>query len=85
MDLLPYFGAIQVDARSVVDGNLVSTAGVTAGIDGALRVAAMLRGKEAAETIQLAMQDAPEAPFNAGSPQTAPQDIVATVEGAGPN
>ncbi len=82
MDLLPYFGAIQVDARVVVDGNLVSTASVTAGIDGALRVAAMLRGKEAAETIQLTMQYAPEPPFNAGSPQTAPQDIVATVEGA---
>jgi cyclohexyl-isocyanide hydratase len=38
--LLPYFGATPVDARVVVDGNLVCAAGVTAGLDGALTVAA---------------------------------------------
>jgi cyclohexyl-isocyanide hydratase len=59
-DLLRYFGAIPVDARVVLDGNLVSAAGVTAGIDGALRVAAMLRGDEVAQQIQLAMEYAPE-------------------------
>ena len=80
--LLPYFGATPADGRVVVDGNLVSTAGVTAGIDGALRVAAMLRGNAAAETIQLYMQYAPEPPFNAGSPETAPEDVVATVRDA---
>ena len=82
MDLLPYFGATPIAARVVVDGNQVSSAGVTAGIDGALRVAAMLRGKEAAEAIQLTMQYAPEPPFNAGSPETAPRDVVAAVRGA---
>ena len=40
--LLPLFGAAPVDERVVIDGNLVSAAGVTAGIDGALRLAAML-------------------------------------------
>jgi len=40
--LLSYFGAIPVDERVVLDGNLISAAGVTAGIDGALRVAALL-------------------------------------------
>jgi cyclohexyl-isocyanide hydratase len=77
--LLAYFGAIPVDARVVVDGNLVSAAGVTAGIDGALRVAAMLRGDDAARTIQLYLQYAPEPPFDSGSPQTAP---AAVLEGA---
>jgi hypothetical protein len=48
-------------------------AGVTAGIDGALRVAAELRGDDAARTIQLYMQYAPEPPFNSGTPETAPQ------------
>ena len=62
LHLLPYFGATPVDERVVVDGNLVCAAGVTAGIDGALRVAAMLRGDEVAETIQLYMQYAPEPP-----------------------
>ena len=79
LHLLPYFGATPSEERVVVDGNLVCTAGVTAGIDGALRVAAMLRGDEAAETIQLYMQYAPEPPFNAGSPDTAPSEVVARV------
>ncbi|HUU65678.1 MAG TPA: DJ-1/PfpI family protein [Methyloceanibacter sp.] len=77
--LLPYFGATAVDARVVVDGTLVCTAGVTAGIDGALKLAAMLRGVEVAETIQLYMQYAPEPPFNAGSPETAPPQVVEAV------
>jgi len=74
--LLGYFGAIRVDARVVVDGNLVTTAGVTAGIDGALRVAAMLRGDEAAQKIQLLLEYAPEPPFNSGTPASAPARIV---------
>ena len=74
--LLPYFGAIPTDERVVVDGKLISTAGVTAGIDGALRVAAELRGDEAAQIIQLQMQYAPEPPFNSGSPKTAPPTVL---------
>ena len=80
--LLPYFGATPEDGRVVVDGNLVSTAGVTAGIDGALRVASILRGDAAAEAIQLYMQYAPEPPFNAGSPETAPQEVATAVRDA---
>ena len=74
--LLPYFGATPVNERVVIDGNMVFAAGVTSGIDGALRVAAMLRGDEAAETIQLSMQYAPEPPFESGTPETAPAEIV---------
>lgn len=74
--LLRYFGAIPVDARVVVDGNLVTTAGVTAGIDGALRVASMLRGDDAVQSIQLLLEYAPEPPFNSGTPATAPKSIV---------
>ncbi len=74
--LLPYFGAIPVNERVVVDGALVFAAGVTAGIDGALRLAAELRGDEAAQAIQLHMVYAPEPPFNSGTPETAPAAIV---------
>ncbi len=74
--LLGYFGAIPVDERVVVDGNLVTTAGVTAGIDGALRVASMLRGEDVAQNIQLFLEYAPEPPFNSGTPATAPTRIV---------
>ena len=46
--LLPWFGAIPVDERVVVDGDFIFAAGVTAGIDGALRLAADVRGVAAA-------------------------------------
>ncbi len=77
--LLPFFGAIPVNERVVVDGNWVFAAGVTAGIDGALRLAAELRGDEAAQTIQLHMVYAPEPPFDSGTPETAPPAILAQV------
>jgi cyclohexyl-isocyanide hydratase len=75
--LLPYFGATPVNARVVVDGDWVFAAGVTAGIDGALRLAAELRGDDTARGIQLYMTYAPEPPFNSGTPETAPPEILA--------
>jgi cyclohexyl-isocyanide hydratase len=54
--LLKYFGAVPTNQRVVIDGNYVTAAGLTAGIDGALRVAAMLRGDTAAQMIRLALQ-----------------------------
>ncbi len=74
--LLPFFGAIPVNERVVVDGNYIFAAGVTAGIDGALRLAAELRGVDAAKAIQLYMVYAPEPPFDSGTPETAPPAIL---------
>lgn len=74
--LLPFFGAIPVNQRVVVDGAWVFAAGVTAGIDGALRLAADLRGEAVAQTIQLAIAYAPEPPFDSGTPETAPVAIL---------
>lgn len=71
--LLPWFGAIAEDARVVVDGNLVSCAGVSSGIDGSLRLAAILAGDQVAQRIQLDMQYAPEPPFTSGTPASAPR------------
>jgi cyclohexyl-isocyanide hydratase len=81
-DLLPHFGAIPVRERVVVDGNLVSAAGITAGIDGALTVASLLRGDATAQRIQLDIQYAPEPPFNAGVPETAPPEVLAAAKAA---
>jgi cyclohexyl-isocyanide hydratase len=75
LHLLLCFGAIPVNERVVLDGPMVFAAGVTAGIDGALRVAAELRGDEAAQAIQLYMAYAPEPPFNSGTPETAPPSV----------
>jgi cyclohexyl-isocyanide hydratase len=74
--LLSYFGAIPVNERVVVDGAWTFAAGVTAGIDGALRLAAELRGDETAQAIQLEMVYAPEPPFGSGTPETAPTTIL---------
>jgi cyclohexyl-isocyanide hydratase len=60
--LLLWFGAIPVDERVVVDGDWIFAAGVTAGIDGALQLAAELRGAPAARRIQLDIAYAPEPP-----------------------
>ena len=76
LHLLRYFGAIPVNRRVVVDGACVFAAGVTAGIDGALRLAAELRGKAAAQRIQLEIVYSPEPPFNSGTPETAPAAIL---------
>jgi cyclohexyl-isocyanide hydratase len=80
MDLLPLFGAIPVNERVVMDGNIVSAAGVTAGIDGALRVAADLRGIEVAQAIQLSIAYAPEPPFSSGTPESAPAAVLERVQ-----
>ena len=74
--LLPFFGAIPVNERVVIDGAWIFAAGVTAGIDGALRLAAELRGDATAQAIQLHMVYAPEPPFDSGTPETAPAAIL---------
>ena len=75
LHLLPIFGAILVNEKVVVDANYVFAAGVTAGIDAALRLAAKLRGDEVAQAIQLDLVYAPEPPFNSGTPQSAAPGI----------
>jgi cyclohexyl-isocyanide hydratase len=82
LDLLPYFGAVVVNQRVVEHGRIVTAGGVTAGIDGALRIAAMLRGDQAAQEIQLYMQYAPEPPFDSGTPDRAPADVLDSVKAA---
>ncbi len=74
--LLPFFGAVPVNERVVLEGDWIFAAGVTAGIDGALRLAAHLRGDAAAQAIQLYMVYSPEPPFDSGTPETAPAAIL---------
>ena len=74
-DLMRYYGAVLVDARVVVDGNLISAAGVTAGLDGALVLVSLLRGDAAAQEIQLAIEYAPAPIFHSGTAESAPADV----------
>ena len=70
------FGATPVEERVVVDGNVITGGGVTAGIDFALHVVGEVAGPRRAETIQLAIEYDPHPPVDAGTPRTAPREIV---------
>ena len=74
--LLPWFGATAINERVLRDGSYLFAAGVTAGIDGALQLASDLRGRPTAERIQLALEYAPQPPFNSGTPETASAAVL---------
>jgi transcriptional regulator GlxA family with amidase domain len=70
--LLAGYGATVVDARYVFDGKRVTAAGVSAGFDMALALAARIAGDTVAQAIQLGIEYDPQPPFDAGSPARAP-------------
>jgi transcriptional regulator GlxA family with amidase domain len=82
MNELAALGAKPVQDRYVFDGKYATSAGVSAGIDMALALAARLAGDETAQAIQLGIEYAPDPPFDAGSPTTAPPHLVAAQRAA---
>lgn len=76
-ELLADFGVTPDPARIVRDGNVITGGGVTAGIDMALAVMAEIAGVDYAETVQLALEYAPEPPFDSGRPERARPQILA--------
>lgn len=78
-DQLALFGAIPDPARVARDGRYITGGGVTAGIDFALAIAAELAGDDVAQSLQLAVEYAPDPPFQAGRPETAPPQVLAWV------
>jgi len=78
-EFLPLFGAIPDAGRVVRDGNIITGGGVTAGIDFALTVAAELTDAVTAQSLQLALEYAPAPPFDSGTPDRAPAEVLARV------
>jgi transcriptional regulator GlxA family with amidase domain len=76
LQTLEPFGAIPTQGRVVRDGKYVTGAGVSAGIDMALTLAALEHDEVTAKCIQLAIEYDPQPPFNSGSPATAPKEVV---------
>jgi transcriptional regulator GlxA family with amidase domain len=70
------FGAVPSPERVVIDGRYATAAGVSAGIDLGLTLAARIAGPQVAQTIQLAIEYDPRPPFAAGSPASAPPELV---------
>ncbi|MGA4988792.1 DJ-1/PfpI family protein [Nonomuraea bangladeshensis] len=76
LELLREYGAEPVSERTVVQGKVVTAAGVSAGIDMALTLLARATDEETAQTVQLAIEYDPRPPFDAGSPRTAPAGLA---------
>lgn len=76
LDALREFGAEPVGGRFVEDGKLITAAGVTAGIDMALHLVAREVSPEMAQAVQLGIEYDPDPPFDSGSPEKAPPEIV---------
>lgn len=80
IDNLALMGAIPARERVVVDGNVVTGAGVASGIDFALTLAAILESERVAHEIQLQIEYDPDPPFDSGSPHTAAPEMVSAVK-----
>jgi putative intracellular protease/amidase len=79
LEELGKFDVEVIPERVVFDGKLVTAAGVTAGIDMALMLAAKVANEQVAQAIQLGIEYDPQPPFDAGSPDRAPAEIVEAV------
>ena len=79
-EMLREFGAVPTHERYVIDGNIITGAGVTAGIDFALFLTSVLRGEDHAKRVQLALEYDPSPPFACGSPEKADTVTLAAVE-----
>lgn len=75
--LLPLVGAVHEAARVVEDGNVVTSGGVTSGLDFALTLIARMKGDAVAQAIQLAIEYDPAPPFAGGHPDRAPEAVTA--------
>jgi putative intracellular protease/amidase len=82
LDTLAHYGAHPVSRRVVEQGKVITAAGVSAGIDMALTLAARIAGEQTAQAIQLSMEYDPQPPFDCGSPAKAPKEIIDLVRGA---
>jgi cyclohexyl-isocyanide hydratase len=80
MDYLPLFGATPTKTRVCVDRNRITGGGVTAGIDFALTLVSILADRQMAQATQLRLEYNPAPPFNAGSPDTAPPEVLALLQ-----
>jgi putative intracellular protease/amidase len=79
LDTLATLGARPTERRVVQQGKVVTAAGVSAGIDMALWLAAQIAGDEVAKAIQLGIEYDPQPPFDSGSLAKASSETKALV------
>ena len=76
LDHLATFGVTPTGERVVFDRKYVTAAGVSSGIDMGLTLAGMIAGDRHAQAVQLLIEYDPQPPYDAGSPDKAPADLV---------
>ena len=76
LDTLAEMGARPTERRVVEQGKVITSAGVSSGIDMALFLLGKISGEEFAQTIQLLIEYDPQPPYDAGSTSKAPPEIV---------
>jgi transcriptional regulator GlxA family with amidase domain len=81
MDTLASTGALPTGRRVVQQGKIITAAGVSAGIDMGLTLAARIAGDTVAQAIQLGIEYDPQPPFDSGSPEKAPAEVVEICRG----
>jgi transcriptional regulator GlxA family with amidase domain len=75
-DQLRRFNVTVKNERYVQDNKIITAAGVSAGIDMALYLVSKIAGDKIAMMIQLAIEYDPKPPFDCGSPEKAPKEIL---------
>jgi transcriptional regulator GlxA family with amidase domain len=81
-ELLEQFGACYVEERVVQQGKIITSAGVSSGIDMALTLVAKMAGDDTAKGIQLSIEYDPQPPFNCGAPSKAEPAVLDRVRQA---
>ncbi|WP_411104509.1 DJ-1/PfpI family protein [Streptomyces sp. cmx-4-9] len=76
LDQLPAYGAEPTGERVVIDGKYATAAGVSSGIDMGLTLLGRIGGDRLAQSVQLLTEYDPQPPYDAGSPEKAPADVV---------
>jgi transcriptional regulator GlxA family with amidase domain len=75
-ELLERYGARYVEERVVQQGKIITSAGVSSGIDMALTLVAKMAGDDVAKGIQLSIEYDPQPPFNCGAPSKAEPAVL---------
>ena len=76
MERLKKYGAEIQKSRYVIDGKVITSAGVSAGIDMSIKLVSLLRTETLAKLIQLAIEYDPAPPFETGSPEKVPKELL---------
>ncbi len=79
LESLADYGARPTGRRVVEQGKVVTSAGVSSGIDMALGLASRIAGDDFARAVQLMIEYDPEPPFDAGSVEKAPDELVSAI------